>query len=897
MSSPPADEFSHPVKDSEEAGSPSASDRSPVYARIRPRGPRRVSASIHSPVQTSSPQPLCCKSSSDGNMAVKVGLEENHPDVIVTASGVQHRMTADFAYEEHKKPKDKKEDSSHCVEQRHEDFSDDQSKKCVNVDKKHAEKSSDDNAIQRQHSSQNDACDTDPEQKRTEEKTAVLKVTRQNALQNDPKDPPELDVLCAPSREISRQNSSQSQTSNISGLVRSDVSRQDSIQSSILAMAGSPPLTSQEHLLIDEVAASLAELDSMAEGTRSFFEDDSARRQSGSQSDPGTASEYEDTEMMFHGMSTSAIYSEIDVNTCAGSGSVSTDPKHAPPQEEAKSDTATLPVEKTDADDMFASANYADVSPGRVCSILDTMLIIGTAKDLSPGTEADKFHSARIESPAPVLTVSVEYAPSDTKTPEQEPATSSGELSQEVEKTMAEGGEENPVSPQSSDTTAETPPLMSQTAITTQPVSLSSSQPTTETSKSEKMADPPTPPSKVTPPTPNPSPILCQPKHGRTTSGSSRTVSWSLEEADNRDKPPSSAQQPEACSAEGGTTPILPNGCAVAPTEGQKRLGQVLQELKKTEEGKGEERGYTLKDMATTGLSVISSGVKDVARVFVIPFNCCKRKAVSPPTAEDTPVYARSRPRGPRRVSTSMISPFYTFQPSCRKSSSDGNVSLIEQFEDENWYYIGVTASKNSSSSGLVHSDVSRQDSIESSILAMAGSPPLTSQELIDEVAASLAELERMAEARYSFYEDDIGEQETGAPSDPGMTPELWDPALFFRDISSSAIYSEIEFDRRDTDNKDKPTSTKQQPDACSAEDESSPSLPGRSAVPPTEGQKRLGQVMRDLKKAEEGEEEGGYCLRDIAATGLSVISDGVKDVARVFATPLHCCTKKVCRM
>ena len=47
--------FSHPLQDSEESVN---SDSGPIYARIRPRGPRRVSTSNLSPVQLPPPEPV-----------------------------------------------------------------------------------------------------------------------------------------------------------------------------------------------------------------------------------------------------------------------------------------------------------------------------------------------------------------------------------------------------------------------------------------------------------------------------------------------------------------------------------------------------------------------------------------------------------------------------------------------------------------------------------------------------------------------------------------------------------------------------------------------------------------------------------------------------------------------
>lgn len=396
-------------------------------------------------------------------------------------------------------------------------------------------------------------------------------------------------------------------------------------------------MTSQDHLLIDEVAASLAELDGMSELSHSFFEIESAglrsppfvRSAEASKARSPQDPELGDPELLPYSVTSSAVYTEVDFDVCGGISPMTstpvtavtlTDDHHSPSDSRFGSPKASTSVDNM----MTGSAEYAVIGPGRVCSVYEATLFVRKDADKKPLDESmEEASSAQHEEAAAVLTVSVEYAtvgPTKVTTSHdsvQSPADHTAGLS-----ASSGDSEPQPAPAQSSETEPQSPPpVTSQPAVTTQPVSITS-QPATVTSETPDVSQSPPASSQLSSLSPTPSPILCQPKRGGAVPSSSRSVSWCLDESGNMTKSKSPTRQP---GTDGDSTSCLPNGSAApAPlTEGQKRLGKVMQDLKKAEEGSN---GYSLKDMAVTGLSAISGGVKDVARVFSTPFHCCKRR-------------------------------------------------------------------------------------------------------------------------------------------------------------------------------------------------------------------------------------------------------------------------------
>ena len=643
--------FSHPLQDSEESVN---SDSGPVYARIRPRGPRRVSTSNLSPVQLPPPEPPCpAKSSSEGNVSLVDRFQDiPWPQVDVAPFVARACATAKVGAEEVEKAADARERPDERGQKFEKIGGVEIETFVVESDRSRGGggEAEDTVGIQRETTRQSDTSDANVGENRASSRKVDHKVCRQNALleSKDSVDGDQ-DVPSAPqpAQEIKRQSSSLSQgVCSATMQVRSDFSRQDSIQSSILAQAGSPPMTSQEHLLMDEVAASLAELDGMSEMSRSFFEAEPG----GQESPPVVGSveasklrsasqgpELGDPELLPYSTSSSAVYTEVDFDVCGGINPMTSTPVTAVsrPEGHAPSDPRYGSPEASAGTDsvMTGSAEYAVIGPGRVCSVYETTLFVMKNAEETPSVaSAEETSSAPVEEAAAVLTVSVEYATvgpvnvaagHDSVQPPTDrdggASASSGYSEPQAGPAQLSGTEPRPP----------LPPVTSQPTVTSQPASITS-QPTTVTSETPDVSQSPPTSSQLSSLSPNPSPILCQPKRGGAAGGPSsspRSVSWCLDESRKKTKSKSPTRRRPGSSATDDDSPsCLPNGSTATPaplTEGQKRLGKVLQDLKRAEEGSN---GYSLRDMAATGLSALSGGVKDVARVFSTPFQCCKRQ-------------------------------------------------------------------------------------------------------------------------------------------------------------------------------------------------------------------------------------------------------------------------------
>nr|KAG5702729.1 hypothetical protein BaRGS_003603 [Batillaria attramentaria] len=217
--------------------------------------------------------------------------------------------------------------------------------------------------------------------------------------------------------------------------------------------------------------------------------------------------------------------------------------------------------------------------------------------------------------------------------------------------------------------------------------------------------------------------------------------------------------------------------------------------------------------------------------------------------------------------------------------------------------------------------------------MAVAGSPPVTAEEQLlslEDESALLQDLDDMtlSSLSQSFIEPDRVEFEispqddivfswavVGSPQASCVytsstdSTSMWDSTgdMFPPSLTSSAVYAEVDYTlvgRQEpfysttmtfSSHPDlQPEQRTPGPERDSAWSSMTSSAEYAMIGQGKTGQARLGRVLKELKGVEGKDDEGsGYSLKDLAVTGLSAISGGVKDVARIFSTPFQCCKRE----
>ncbi|KAL8587832.1 hypothetical protein ACOMHN_021050 [Nucella lapillus] len=564
-----------------------------VYARIRPRGPRRMSTSLLSPPHLPSSPLSQSRSSSEGNVSLYNSAE---------CSDWQSRAS----YEQ---PQNTQEtEISGTRERGFENIGGVVVERYIKRDKTHVDGLKIDFVTPLKS---NDIDKQPPDEKTDYEKCGRITVYKSD-LQRFHQHCPRPDGVNLPyTVELSKQNLSQSSRSTMppSEWPLTVVSRKRSIQDSILAIAGSPPLTSKEHGLIDEIAASLAELDRFSELSVSSFEEERDRRDSTAGLHPSkTTKQLTDPDdikgLELLPMPSSAVYHGVNFDVSGGPHPMTSTPVSVTPPDEHPptilSGNARADKHNTSSRDGYAGRVLAD--SGRACTVQRSGLFSDSMVD-GLCQQPDKGKNG-----AAVLPVSVEYVASTA-------------VKHDNAQFLAKSFARETTYSFESDYTQLLGTGSSQCVITQPTTVVSQAYPVR--SESLDVSQSPLLSSRQSLSSAHPSPILSHTKLAKASTGSCRSVSWNLNEAEGKDTKLPTRVSRTLCT--GQSNPPVPNGFIVPPppSEGQKRLGLVLYDLKTADQGGG---GYSLAVLAVTGLSVLSGGIKDAARMVYSPFHCCRRQ-------------------------------------------------------------------------------------------------------------------------------------------------------------------------------------------------------------------------------------------------------------------------------